>query len=37
MSGSGQFVVQPYSFALAGIKCTSYGAGTCSTALASQA
>ena len=33
MSGSSQFVVQPYSFALSAIKCTTYGAGTCNTAL----
>ena len=35
MSGSGQFIVQPYSFTLSGIKCTTYGAATCSPALAS--
>ena len=33
MIGSSQFVVQPSSFALTNIKCTTYGAGTCSTAL----
>ncbi len=35
MTGSGQFVVQPYSFTLSGIKCTTYSASTCSPALAS--
>lgn len=35
MNGSSQFVVQPYTFVLSNIKCTTYGAGTCSTALAS--
>ena len=35
MIGSGQFVVQPYSFTLAGIKCTTYSAASCSPALAS--
>ena len=34
MTGSGQFVVQPSNFSLTNIKCTTYGAGTCSTALA---
>jgi MSHA biogenesis protein MshQ len=34
MIGSSQFVVQPSTFALTNIKCTTYGAGTCSTALA---
>jgi MSHA biogenesis protein MshQ len=34
MNGSSQFVVQPYNFSLTNIKCTTYGAGTCSTALA---
>ena len=33
MIGSSQFVVQPYNFSLTNIKCTTYGAGTCSTAL----
>jgi hypothetical protein len=33
MNGSSQFVVQPYTFLLSGLKCTTYGAGTCSTAL----
>ena len=33
MTGSSQFVVQPYNFSLTNIKCTTYGAGTCSTAL----
>ncbi|HMK87151.1 MAG TPA: DUF6701 domain-containing protein, partial [Steroidobacteraceae bacterium] len=35
MNGSSQFVVQPYTFTLSNIKCTSYGAGSCSTALPS--
>jgi MSHA biogenesis protein MshQ len=34
MIGSSQFVVQPSTFSLTNIKCTTYGAGTCSTALA---
>jgi MSHA biogenesis protein MshQ len=34
MTGSSQFVVQPSNFSLTNIKCTNYGAGTCSTALA---
>jgi MSHA biogenesis protein MshQ len=34
MTGSSQFVVQPYNFSLTNIKCTTYGAGTCSSALA---
>jgi hypothetical protein len=34
MTGSSQFVVQPSDFSLTNIKCTTYGAGTCSTALA---
>jgi MSHA biogenesis protein MshQ len=33
MTGSSQFVVQPYDFSLTNIRCTTYGAGTCSTAL----
>jgi MSHA biogenesis protein MshQ len=33
MTGSSQFVVQPYNFSLTNIKCTTYGAGTCSSAL----
>jgi MSHA biogenesis protein MshQ len=33
MTGSSQFVVQPYNFSLTNIKCATYGAGTCSTAL----
>jgi hypothetical protein len=33
MTGSSQFVVQPSNFSLTNIKCTTYGAGTCSTAL----
>src|ERR1700686_902310 len=33
MIGSSQFVVQPYNFSLTNIRCTTYGAGTCSTAL----
>ena len=35
MTGSSQFVVQPFTFTLANIKCTSVGAGTCAPALAS--
>ncbi|MGD0492713.1 MAG: DUF6701 domain-containing protein [Steroidobacteraceae bacterium] len=35
MNGSSQFVVQPYTLALSNIRCTTYGAGTCSAALAS--
>jgi hypothetical protein len=35
MTGSSQFVVQPSTFSLTNIKCTTYGAGTCSTALSS--
>jgi hypothetical protein len=35
MSGSGQFVVQPYGFTLSNIKCTSYGPGTCAASLPS--
>jgi hypothetical protein len=35
MNGASQFVVQPYTFVLSALKCTAYGAGTCSTALAS--
>jgi MSHA biogenesis protein MshQ len=34
MVGSSQFVVKPFNFSLTNIKCTTYGAGTCSTALA---
>ena len=34
MLGSGQFVVQPYTFTLSSIKCTSFGAGTCAASLA---
>ncbi len=33
MNGSSQFVVQPYTFVLSSLKCTTYAAGTCSTAL----
>ena len=33
MNGSSQFVAQPYTFVLSNLKCTTYGAGTCSTAL----
>jgi hypothetical protein len=33
MNGSSQFVVQPYTFVISNLKCTTYGAGTCSTAL----
>jgi MSHA biogenesis protein MshQ len=33
MTGSNQFVVQPYNFSLTNIRCATYGAGTCSTAL----
>lgn len=33
MTGSSQFVVQPSNFSLTNIKCATYGAGTCSTAL----
>jgi MSHA biogenesis protein MshQ len=33
MTGSNQFVVQPYNFSLTNVKCATYGAGTCSTAL----
>ena len=33
MLGSSEFVVQPYTLVLSNIKCTTYGAGTCSTAL----
>jgi MSHA biogenesis protein MshQ len=33
MTGSSQFVVQPYDFSLTNLRCTTYGAGTCSTAL----
>jgi MSHA biogenesis protein MshQ len=35
MNGGGQFVVQPYNFALSNIKCTTFGAGTCAASLAS--
>ena len=35
MLGAGQFVVQPYTFALSALKCTVYGAGTCAASLAS--
>ncbi len=35
MNGGGQFVVQPYDFALSNIKCTAYGAGTCAASLPS--
>jgi MSHA biogenesis protein MshQ len=35
MNGGGQFVVQPYNFALSNIKCTTYGAGTCAASLPS--
>jgi MSHA biogenesis protein MshQ len=34
MIGSSQFVVQPSNFSLTNIKCTTFGASTCSTALA---
>jgi MSHA biogenesis protein MshQ len=34
MTGSSEFVVQPYTLKLSGIECTTYGAGTCATALA---
>ena len=30
MNGSSQFVVQPYTLVMSNIKCTTYGAGTCS-------
>jgi len=33
MTGSSQFVVQPAGFVLSGIRCASYGAGTCNTGL----
>jgi MSHA biogenesis protein MshQ len=33
MIGSSQFVVQPSNFLLTNIKCATFGAGTCSTAL----
>jgi MSHA biogenesis protein MshQ len=33
MTGSSQFVVQPSNFSLTNIKCTTFGAGTCSTLL----
>jgi len=33
MIGSSQFVVQPSTFSLTNIKCTTFGAGTCSTLL----
>jgi MSHA biogenesis protein MshQ len=33
MTGSSQFVVQPSNFSLTNIKCTTFGAGSCSTAL----
>lgn len=33
MTGAGQFVVQPYNFTLSNIHCTTFGAGTCNTAL----
>jgi hypothetical protein len=35
MNGSSQFVVQPYTLVMSNIRCTTYGAGTCSPALAS--
>jgi hypothetical protein len=35
MNGASQFVVQPYTFVLSALKCSTYGAGTCSTALGS--
>ena len=35
MTGSSQFVVQPYTLALSNIRCTTFSAGTCSPALAS--
>ncbi len=35
MIGSGQFVVQPYTFTLSNIACTTVGSGTCAPALAS--
>jgi len=35
MNGGGQFVVQPYTFTVSNVQCTTYGAGTCSTALGS--
>jgi hypothetical protein len=35
MNGSSQFVVQPYTLVISGVRCTTYGAGTCNTALAS--
>jgi MSHA biogenesis protein MshQ len=34
MIGSSQFVVQPSNLSLTNIKCTTFGAGTCSAALA---
>jgi MSHA biogenesis protein MshQ len=34
MTGSSQFVVQPKNFSLTNIKCTTFGAGTCSTLTA---
>jgi MSHA biogenesis protein MshQ len=33
ITGSSQFVVQPSNFSLTNIKCTTFGAGTCSTLL----
>lgn len=34
MNGAGQFVVQPYTFTLSNIRCTSYGTGTCGSSIA---
>ncbi len=34
MTGSSQYVVQPYNFTLSGIKCTTVGTGTCASGLA---
>ena len=33
LTGTSQFVVQPAGFTLSSIKCTTFGAGTCNTAL----
>lgn len=33
MTGSSQFVVQPYTFVLSNIKCTTFAAGSCNTGL----
>jgi MSHA biogenesis protein MshQ len=35
MNGSSQFIVQPYTFVLSGIQCTTYAAGSCNTGLGS--